>query len=90
MTVAQGWTVVRERRFYDVGGLTRDEGEAGIRIVMVDNLDTEYCAKRARSVDGRATVDDLVAFLAGLPPIDMSVEHGRHARWLSREVPRVH
>ena len=62
-----------ERRFYHVGGLTRDEGEAGIRIVMVDNLDTEYCADRARSVDGRATVDNLVAFLAGLPPIDISV-----------------
>ena len=52
MTAAHGWAVVRERRFYHVGGLTRDEGEAGIRIVMVDNLDKEYCADRARAVDG--------------------------------------
>jgi hypothetical protein len=40
---------------------------------MVDNVDTDYCAARARAVDGRATVDDVVAFLAGLPPIDISV-----------------
>ena len=38
MTVPDGWTIVRERRFYHVGGLTRDDGETGLRIVIVDNL----------------------------------------------------
>ena len=74
MTVADadGWTVVEERRFYHVGGLRRDDGRTGIRFVMVDTLDTDFCAKRARAIDGRATVDDIVAFLAGLPLIDIS------------------
>ncbi len=72
MTVADGWTVVRESRFYHVGGLTRDDGGTGIRFVMVDTITTDECAKRALAVDGRATIDDLVAFLAGQPLIDIS------------------
>ncbi len=71
-TVADGWTAVEERRFYHVGGLTRDDGSAGLRIVMVDTITKDACAKRAGAVDGRATVDDLVAFLAGLPLINIS------------------
>ncbi len=72
MTVADGWTVVRESRFYHVGGLTRDDGSTGLRFVMVSTNTTDDCAKRAGAVDGRATVDDLVAFLAGQPLIDIS------------------
>jgi hypothetical protein len=72
MTVADGWTAVEERRFYHVGSLTRDDGSAGLRIVMVDTITTDACAKRAGAVDERATIDDLAAFLAGLPLIDIS------------------
>lgn len=72
MTVADGWTAVDERRFYHVGGLTRDDGRGGLRIVMVDTITTDVCAKRAGAIDGRTTIDDLVAFLAGLPLIDIS------------------
>jgi hypothetical protein len=72
MTVADGWTIVRESRFYHVGGLTRDDASTGLRFVMVDTITKDACAKRAGAVDGRATVDDLVAFLAGLPLIDIS------------------
>ena len=39
---------------------------------MVSANTTDDCAKRAGAVDGRATVDDLVAFLAGQPLIDIS------------------
>jgi hypothetical protein len=73
MTIGDGWTVVDESRFYHVGGVTRDDGQAGIRIVMVDNLVEDACAERAGSIDGRATVDDVVAFLDGLPLLDLSV-----------------
>ena len=72
MTVTDGWTVVDESRFYHVGGLTRDEGSTGIRLVMVDTIIDDDCAKRAGAIDGRATVDEVVAFLAGLPLIDIS------------------
>jgi hypothetical protein len=72
MSVADGWTVVRESRFYHVGGLTRDGGRTGLRFVIVDTLDNGACAKRAGAIDGRSTVDDVVAFLAGLPLIDIS------------------
>lgn len=72
MTVGDGWTAVKERRFYHAGSVTRDEGSTGLRFVMVDNLDNEACAKRAAAIDGRATVDDVVAFLASLRLIDIS------------------
>ena len=71
MTVGDGWTAVNERRFYHAGSVTRDEGSNGLRFVMVDNLDNEACAKRAAAIDGRATVDDVVAFLARLRLIDI-------------------
>jgi hypothetical protein len=72
MTVADGWTVVRESRFYHAGGVTREDGRTGLRIVMVDNLATDACAQRAGAIDGRASVDDIVAFLTGLPLLDIS------------------
>ena len=72
MTVTDGWTVVDESRFYHVGGLTRDDASTGLRLVMVDTITKDDCAKRAGAVDGRASVDDLVAFLAGQPLIDIS------------------
>ncbi len=72
MTVSDDWTAVDEQRFYHVGGLTRDDGSTGLRLVMVDTITEDECAKRAGAVDGRATVDDLVAFLAGQPLIDIS------------------
>ncbi len=72
MTVADGWTAVIESRFYHVGGLTRDDGSTGLRFVMVSTNTEDACAERAGAVDGRATVDDLVAFLASQPLIGIS------------------
>ena len=44
-----GWTVVGETSVSHVGGLRRDDGETGIRIVMVDNIDTRVFIERARA-----------------------------------------
>ena len=52
--------------------MTRDEGNTGLRFVMVDTITEDACAKRAGAIDGRATVDDVVAFLAGLRLIAIS------------------
>jgi hypothetical protein len=86
MNVAAGWTIVGDPRFYHAGGVTRDD-RTGLRFVMVDTLTKDACAKRAGAIDGRATVDDLVAFLAGLPLIDISKNmdvtlDGYHGRYL--------
>jgi hypothetical protein len=72
MTVGDGWTAVGEHRFYHAGTLIRDEGRTGLRFVMVDANVEDRCVGRERAIDGRATVDDVVAFLEGLPLIDIS------------------
>ena len=89
MTVPDGWTAVKERRFYHDRQRDRDDGSSGLTFVIVDNPTTRPApAGHGRSTGGprRRRSRDVSRGSA----VDRHLEeHGRHARWLSREIPRV-
>jgi hypothetical protein len=68
MNVPDGWTV-------NGGSLTRDFGGSrttGLHFVMVDNPAKDFCDSQGIDPPLGLGVDDLVAFLVGLPTIDIA------------------
>ncbi len=79
MRVSDGWTL-NQGGYYsgpddDNGGvaLTRDSGNTGLAMLIIDRPAKDACDAAAGTIDLGPSVGDLATFIAGQPLVDMSV-----------------